>query len=191
MFLGFFPSGSGGGDLGFFAPGILNWWAPICPKMFSFLPRACPSAQPSNVVVWCWMVTVLSRFQSPKVRLVTSCGCLNLEIHCNIAEGLRWTEGRGKETERNWVLKTPFFSWVIFHLNLNYGKNSLKLRISFTASGCWLDDQGRYCWRYYSPPGCDRHQSQGCHCTISKWYQVSKAPLSGSVSGSSKPNDLD
>ena len=53
MFLGFFPSGSGGGDLGFFAPGILNWWAPICPKMFSFLPRACPSAQPSNVVVWC------------------------------------------------------------------------------------------------------------------------------------------
>ena len=56
------------------------------------------------------MVTVLSRFQSPKVRLVTSCGCLNLEIHCNIAEGLRWREGRGKETERNWVLKTPFFS---------------------------------------------------------------------------------
>lgn len=72
--------------------------------------RACPSAQPSNVGVWWWMVTFLSRFQSPKVRLVTSCGCLNLEIHCNIAKGLSWREGRGKETEKNWVLKTRFLS---------------------------------------------------------------------------------
>ena len=115
--------------------------------------RACPSTQPSNVGVWWWMVTFLSRFQSPKVRLVTSCGCLNLEIHCNIAKGLSWREGRGKETEKNWVLKTCFLSvgWCSIW-------TSNKERTPWDYESVWqLVVVGQMIrgdtWRYYSPPG--------------------------------------